>query len=324
VDQAGERIDQWLRGVPQLHSAPQVAMKVLELTRDVNFDIRKVVDCLETDPALAARLLQVVNSARYGLSRRTTNLRQAISLIGQRSLRVLAMTFTVVEHLTKGAAAELYYSYWRRAVTMAVVGHRLSANRRDINRDDAYSAGLLADMGVLAFAQSDPNRYVPLYKRSAHGPELVEAEHATFGFAHPALGARLMERWEFPEPLIGAVRYHHGGTSEPSPLEIVVRGADLMADVLWVPQSPILESARRFLHAGFGIDTDGFIELAVGCKEDIAINAELFGVRLDANIDCQALLEEARRQQIDLSIETALDMDSLAAAFEDRAADGSP
>ena len=310
-------IDVFIERMPQLHSAPQVALKVLELTRDIDFDVRKVVDCLETDPALATRILQIVNSSRYGFARQITSLKHAVGILGQRSLRLLATTFNVVGHLTKGSAAEIFYGYWRRAMTMAVVASRLAEDHRDIDRDDAYSTGLLADVGVLAFAQSEPRKYLTLHHLCAHGDELVAAESEAFGFDHAALGERLLERWEFPEQLTTAIGGHHGGGDPGRPLLQAVVAADLLADVLWMPESPTLPRARSFFGEYFGKDTDALIELAVSAKHDIGLNAEMFGIRLDESIDCDALLAAARRQQLDASLEVAMDLDSLASTLDD-------
>ncbi|HZT81843.1 MAG TPA: HDOD domain-containing protein [Gemmataceae bacterium] len=309
-----------LRRLPQLHTAPQVAQRVLQLTGDPGFDVGEVVSCLESDPALAARVLRVVNSPAFGLARKVQSLRQAVARLGQRSLRLVAMTFNVVDALTRGAAGRLYHDYWRRALTMAAAAARLAEHDRDLDRDAAYSGGLLAEVGTLALAQADGDRYAPLCARVPHGPELLAAERQAFGFTHAALGALLLARWEFPAPLFQATLHHHDDRPEAGPVERAVQAAALLAEVLWAPRSAQLPAVRRLLEEDYGLDMDGFIGLAVGCKQDVDLSAELFNVRLAGTIDCHALLDQARQRHAEAALETALELDSLLAVFEDHSA----
>jgi hypothetical protein len=92
---------------------------------------------------------------------------------------------------------------------------------------------------------------------------------------------------------------------------------DQLADVLWRPNSPRLGAVRLSLQRAFGIDTDGFISLALACKQELAEQAQLFDVSLTESLDCQLLLERAREQQLAAALETALEYDSLMAVFGD-------
>jgi HD-like signal output (HDOD) protein len=292
-----QRMDACIRGTVELHTAPQVARSILNLTRHPDYDVREVVECLEADPALAARILRIVNSSLYGLQRPVQSLRQAVAYLGQRSLRMVATTFSLVDGLTRGTAADLYDAYWRRALTMATVAGRLSERNRTVPRNDAYTAGLLADLGVLLLAQLEPGRYPQLYHSVPHGPELIAAERREFGFSHAALGARMLQRWDFPAPLVEAAAYHHEDRSHALPLEAAVRAGELLADVLWTPRSPQVKAARELLEDSFGYDLDNFIGLARWCQHEIQLNALIFGIHLRETIDCAALLAEAQRVQ---------------------------
>jgi|GEM_PF-448873 len=289
-------MDELIRRTVELHSAPLVARSILNLTRDLDYDVREVVQCLEADPALSAKILRIVNSSQYGLSRQITNLRQAVAYLGQRSLRLVSLTFSLVDGLTRGPAAELYAAYWRRSLTMATVASKLSESSAAVQRNDAYAAGLLADIGVLLLAQRHGGRYVALAQSTPHGLELVEAERQQFGFGHPALGARLLQRWDFPTSLVEAAAHHHEDRTHSLPLGAAVRAADLVADVLWNPQSREVTNARTLLEEHFGLDVNAFIELARWCKSEVQQNAEIFGIDLRASIDCDKLAEEARRR----------------------------
>ncbi len=310
-------LDGFLDRMDQLHSAPQVAQKILQLTRDAEFDVDQVARCIESDPALTAKILRVANSSKYGLRHKVNGVRQAVTFIGQRSLRLIALTFGLVDSLARGAKGKKYTEFWRRSLTMGSVSSELAKLTPDARSDEAYSTGLLADMGELIFAQLEPERFFPISDNYPHGQELVAAERQEFGFAHPELGARLLQRWELPEELIEAVALHHIADEATEGLALAVRAGDLMADALWTPHSKQVAASKILLQQQYNLDLDGYIAMAVECKGEIQENADMFGVSLPGSIDCDALLEEARKVHVEASLEAALDLDSITAAIED-------
>jgi len=317
---AGRHSRQLLDGlidrVEQLHSSPLVACKVLNLLKDPEFDVRQVQRQLETDPALAAAILRLVNSSCFGISQKVSSLRQAIALLGARSLRLTVLSFGLVDRLTWGAPGKVCADYWRRALTIATSASHLCAAHDAVRPDEAYSAGLLADVGVLVLAQLDTERYVSLYGQHRHGRELVEAERSEYGFDHCTLGAELLVRWSLPRTLTHAVFGHHAKRPGRRPLDLVVLAGDVLADVLWESDTPRLPDAQRLLLGQFGLDLDAFISLVIRCKSEIAENAELFHVEMLGSINCDALMENALRLYRREALETALDLDSLTAIMD--------
>ena len=293
-DMQTAKMDELIDRVEQLHAAPHVASRVLELIREPNFEISEVVICLEQDPALAATMLRLVNSTYFGLSRKIGSLHEAITYIGRRSLRLAVLSYGLFDRLVQGAPEAWYYDFWRRALSMSAVTSRLCADSKEVHYDEAYVSGLLADLGVLFFVQDD-EQYTATYDGQSHASQLIEAEKEQFGFDHAALGARVMQRWDFPESLSNAVAEHHGETEALGDLVTALRCAELMSDALWAPKSPALAEAQRFLEREYDYDLDDFITLAVDCKEMISQSEETFAIRLPTEIDPQAILEEASR-----------------------------
>jgi HD-like signal output (HDOD) protein len=309
-------MDELIDQIEELHSSPTVALKVFNLLKTPDFHMPELGKCLEADPALAAAILRLVNSSRFGLSRSISSLGQAVTLLGARSIRLAVLGFGLVDRLTRGKPAEVCQDYWRRALTMAAAASRLCSGSKTVRPDEAYTAGLLADSGVLLFAQVQSDQYVSLYEEHDHGPELIAAEREHSGFDHAALGARLLARWSLPEVLTKAVKSHHRGSSDGSPLYQVVRAGDMLADVLWVPGTARLAETQEFLTAQFDIDLDGFISLVVACKNDIQSSADLFRVTLAGSIDCKDLLNRALSQHRSEAMDAAFDLDSLIAVVE--------
>jgi len=300
-----------LNRLDSLHSVRHVGQKIMELTRDLDYDIRVLTRCVQSDPALAAKIMRVSNSSYYGLGQRVNSLQQALVYFGQRSLRLIALTFSLVDHLTKGLSRDLTQGFWWRTITMAVVANRLAERTGSQECEDAYSAGLLADLGVLVFGQVVGEQYASLYTAVPHGPELLKVERKRFGFAHPALSARLLQRWDFPETIVAAAARHHDAQTEHGSLpELLVRTAVLVTDALWDPENPRFDAAQQSLESHFGIGAEQFVEFAAACNRDIQQNAELFRIHLRSSIDCEELQERTRRQLAEVSISAAFDIEA--------------
>jgi HD-like signal output (HDOD) protein len=298
-------MDDLIARVGSLHSAPQVAQQIIQLTGNIDFDPSEVVDCLKSDPSLALKILRVLNSSQYGFARKISNLRQAAALLGRRALRLVPLTFSLVETLTRGAGGRVFYDYWRRALTMANGAARLSEHDAAIDHDAAYSAGLVADLGILLLAQAEGETYISMYTKTLHGPALEDAERRAFGFSHAALGAHLLESWQFPRAVVEAAAFHHCRRSQAGPVEMAVHAGSLLADVLWGRRQVLAGEAWICFQAGFRLTNEEFRTLPLTCKKEVLLNAELFDTRLTGSaLDSLTLLDQTRRQQLAAALET--------------------
>jgi HD-like signal output (HDOD) protein len=307
--------DELVGRIERLHAAPRIAQRVLKLTRDTDYEVAAVVHTIEHDPALVAKLLRVVNSSRYGLGHNISSVRHAATYLGRRTLRLMTLG-VLVESLMRNVRGRFYPEYWRRAFTTAVVSERLAQCRKDVLEDEAYTAGLLADVGMLVFAQLETKRYEPLYETLSHGMELIRGEEREFGYGHPLLGARLMLHWGLPEQLATAVANHHGTSTAAAPLDRTVHAAGLMADALWTPGTPHMASLRRLLQQDFQLDLDGFIDMANDCQRLIEETARAFQAPIRPAAAFRQLVEEAKRQFFETSVENAHDLDQLEEPLE--------
>jgi hypothetical protein len=114
---------------------------------------------------------------------------------------------------------------------------------------------------------------------------------------------------------VAAVRDHHQDAADP--LAEIVHAGDLLADVLWKPRTPSIDASHHWLREHHGLDFDEFITLAHNLSKEIQLEAEIYGISLGKTVDCQALLETARQQYLDLSLETAMDLDSLTCVIQE-------
>ncbi|MGE3407940.1 MAG: HDOD domain-containing protein, partial [Pirellulales bacterium] len=190
-----------------LYSLPRVAAEVLELTRDPQVDARRLKECIENDPALTAKLLRVVNSSLFGLSRHVRDLNQALALLGTTPLKLLVLAFCLPEGLFRGLGAEFLSRYWRRTLITAVAARQIAEDVWRTSGDEAFLAGLLHEVGLLVLLQQHGETYVRFSERvHAVGGDLCAAERGALGFDHAELTGELLACWKLPETLVAAAR----------------------------------------------------------------------------------------------------------------------
>lgn len=287
-------MDSLIRRASEIHSASGVARTLLNLMQNENFSASELGCCIEKDPALALRVLATVNSVRYGAVRRISSIQQAVAMLGRGKLRTIVLTFSVMERLTHGVAARVYSEYWKRSLTTSLVANALAV-RRQVDVNDAYTAGLLADIGILVLAQFEPDRYLTIFDQNPHGPALIAAEQSEFGFDHAALGARLLEVWNFPQSLVMAVETHHDNDeSESLDLSCLVRAGSLMPGAIWSADSESFRAAYDYFLNHFDFNIDTFVSLATDVNDLVEEEARTYSVEGVKAVDCESLQSEAR------------------------------
>jgi putative nucleotidyltransferase with HDIG domain len=186
---------------------PVAAKRLEELTRTNNARIEQVVVVLESDPALSARLLRLVNSAGYGLKVRCTSVRHAAVLVGTRRLNQVATTAAILDlfESSNTLAAELLEH-------AAVVGSlcRYLAVHLGLPHDELFTCGFLHDIGKIMLLDTEREVYPALLREYGGNPDSIhEQERRVFGFDHATLGAHVLTAWNIPEPVPKVIAWHH-------------------------------------------------------------------------------------------------------------------
>lgn len=205
-------IETILSRLDTLPPMPAVAVRLLNAAQDPDVDLARVAEWIERDPAMTANVLRACNAPIYGLRTRVTSVRQATSLLGLRKIVQIALTVLASRYLTPAqdgyalAAGEL----WRSSVTAALAAELLAERARYPSPGTAYTAGLLQDIGKIVLAEFVAPAVAEIRRLvDEEGMGWQEAEARVVGLPHPEVGARLLERWGFPEALVESVRCHH-------------------------------------------------------------------------------------------------------------------
>ncbi len=232
-------LDRLATKATQLFSLPAVAMKVLELTDNPQVDTHALKQCIENDPALTAKILRVVNSSLFGLSREVSDLNQALALLGIKPLKMLVLGFSLPPALFARVEGSVLQHYWRHTLTKAVAGREISERLWQVPGDDAFVAGLLQDLGELLLIQELGEPYCKLLRKVEAGHfDLTTVEFETMGFDHTALSARILSRWGLPSALVESISWGEGlrpsdlPSGARSPAQQILHLAELLAGFL--------------------------------------------------------------------------------------------
>jgi HD-like signal output (HDOD) protein len=143
----------------ELPSLPRAALNVISLVQDPDVDLQSLSKAIEVDPALASRIVRLANSSLFGLSREISSVRQAMVILGLRTVKIAALSFTLMPALpSKRADAKLLATCWQRILTNAMAC-RMLAKLFHIDVEEAFLAGLMQDVGVMVFANTDSEKY---------------------------------------------------------------------------------------------------------------------------------------------------------------------
>jgi HD-like signal output (HDOD) protein len=195
-------------GLPTL---PTVCRELNQTLAREDFSIRDVSDIVEKDPALCAKILQLVNSSFFGVGRRLTYVHDAVSYLGTTMLKNLVTTVTLwreIEAARPGALAQISELH-RHSQRIAVLARKMFGKDR-YRAEEAFAAGLLHDLGMTLMVAYLPDRFSEidaLAKREGIG--FVAAERRLFDVGHAEMGAYLLDAWGIPFSVLEAVSWHH-------------------------------------------------------------------------------------------------------------------
>ncbi|MEX2446625.1 MAG: HDOD domain-containing protein [Dehalococcoidia bacterium] len=218
-------LDEVVAEVVDLRPLPQVATKILGLDEG-RFSAHELAAIIASDQALTAKLLRLANSAYYGYARRITSVRDAVVLLGFRAVRGATLASCVMQPPVSASAAARAATpsnldagaFWQFSVATGMLAEVLACTE-GAHRDDAFTAGVVHQIGVLALDQTYPAALrTAIEAAEVDGCTLHEAERRVLGFTDADVGGALAQHWAFPEPLVEAVRdYQRPLDSLPDP-----------------------------------------------------------------------------------------------------------
>jgi len=296
-------IDELVGRARSLYSLPAVAAEVIELTSNPQVDTRALKQCIETDPALTVKILRVVNSSLFGLSREVCDLNQALALLGTKPLKLLVLGFSLPENLFSEVAREQLDWYWSTTLARAVAAREISEQLFDRPGDDAFLAGLLQDLGVLVLLGELKEPYADFLSSVINQQaDLQRLEIDLLGFDHLELTGALLEHWNMPELLVRSI-------SEPREMVRLVKSkephaelarilhlAELVAELVGQNRLGVLPDLMEVGGAYCELDKEQLNALVGTLQPKVKQLAEVLSLELAEELDYNEIVASAHQR----------------------------
>ncbi|MGA3117347.1 MAG: HDOD domain-containing protein [Syntrophobacteraceae bacterium] len=204
-----EKLD---KAIEEILPIPQTALKIIRMINDDSYSFKEVSREVLQDQVLSARIIRISNSVSNNSGMKVSSVEKALLRIGDKHLILLALSFSLqdfISHARQGYSlckgGIFYHSVWT-----AGVSGKLAELTGKAHPDQAYTAGLLHDIGKVILDQY-MNKAYPLFYRQLQipGNDLAAAEKTLFGITHSEAGHLLACRWGMPEFLSETILHHH-------------------------------------------------------------------------------------------------------------------
>jgi putative nucleotidyltransferase with HDIG domain len=195
----------------KLPSLPHVLIKLLKACQKDTACFDTLVEIITKDAALSAKVLTVANSTVYGRAREQSSFKQILIYLGFDTVKSIAITAAVQQFFSSYSKEKSRFLkiFWEHSFYTAIVAKSLAKITSYSNAEEAYQAGLLHDIGKLVFENHSKDDYSVLIGSGTSTDELLKHEQEKYSTTHDVIAGRLLERWELPDVISEAVKYHH-------------------------------------------------------------------------------------------------------------------
>jgi putative nucleotidyltransferase with HDIG domain len=196
----------------KLPSVPVVYFRLLEALRVPDVNLEDIGRIMAEDFIMTAKLLQVANSAYFGLQNTVTSSTEAIKYLGLARTKALVLVAHIFSAFDgKKASGFSVEKLWQHSLTVAQYARRIAkyeTGSEDI-AEAAYTAGLLHDVGKFMIAANCPEKYKQITSlTSANKLPFVEAEKQVYGTTHAEIAASILGTWGLPADILEAIAFH--------------------------------------------------------------------------------------------------------------------
>lgn len=208
-----ERIKSMVAKCRNLPVLPSICAELTRLLESEEADAKNVGRIIARDPSMSAKVLQLVNSSFFGIGRRVSNVEMAVSLLGVLRVRALVLRDQIFQAFTVPTSIKSFSveRLWHRSLRVAEIARAISRAEKqgDDRPDQAFTAGLLHDIGLLLLAHMHPDFPSVLEVMHSRSAPIVDVEEELLGMAHTEVGSYLLSLWGLPARIVEAVALHH-------------------------------------------------------------------------------------------------------------------
>lgn len=216
-----------------LPSLPGSLMRIRNMLRDYNTSTRAISNAISYEPNLVIRLLRMANSSLYCLEKNVTTIPVAIDVIGTKILHDIVMleitSSAFSKEINRSIAAR---KVWEHSLVVALFARELGETLRMHGTEEAFTCGLLHDIGKIILLTRDEEEYSPILEISGEY-DMLSSESKIYGYNHTEVGSLITRRWGLPEEVSYTILYHHNPSQSDQPMMVahIVDVADIMANI---------------------------------------------------------------------------------------------
>jgi HD-like signal output (HDOD) protein len=237
-----DRLQKIMTSIQDLPTIPAVAMKINQLLKSKTAGSSDIGTIIAKDQNITVKLLKLVNSSYYGLPRTVGSISDAVSYLGGNILSQIVLSIGVLSTFEgKGKSGLDRKGFWSHGIAVAALSKSIAKEKKLIKiPEEAFTAGLLHDLGIIAMDHAVPELYkMVLDKSKSEKIPLVPIEKDLLTVTHGQVGEWVARNWELPLNIIVAILYHHDKPSErqgkaksDDPIVDVVSVADYMSHLI--------------------------------------------------------------------------------------------
>lgn len=207
-------LQSYITNVGCLPSPPRIYRMLTDALASEVADMSAVSEIVEQDPAIVAQVMKQVNSSFFGFEREISNLKEAVSILGLRNIRSMALSNQLNKQFSEDKHWDMFSfeKIHQRSLSVGRLAQAIArrAGASKAVQDQSFLAGLLHDIGILIMASHDPVQYKKLLNYSAKKQKPIYlVEKAAFGFFHGEVAGAMLALWNLPPQVVEAVMLHH-------------------------------------------------------------------------------------------------------------------
>jgi diguanylate cyclase (GGDEF)-like protein len=310
-----EKLPDVFKQAESLPSLPAVAVEVLRLTQSEDTTLDDLAGALAMDPALAAKILRLSNSAAFSMNTEVTTLQRACMVLGLKTVKLMSLSFSLAGSMrASGSGAFDYRQFWRRSVVAAAAGRYLARHTKSSLENEAFLCGLLSHLGQMVAARCLPDEYEAVTREAGSEWPTPELEQRLLGFTGEDVNRALMETWALPSLIATSLAFRRDPSSLPSDTDSQTVVLCRLVMLAWRFEEFLCGSdkalAKKNLeHAAKAFDaiTSGGLEaMLVQVEDEIHETAELLDIDV-GTIDVASMLAQAQSQLVQVSLGVAIE-----------------
>ncbi len=272
-----------LKGIiKEIPTLPLVYQELFQRMQNPEATVSEIADLVAQDQALTAKILHLVNSAFYGLSKQVTTISRAVVILGFKSIRSAALAISVFDYFKDEASTEELdmTQFWSHSIAVATISKVLAEEIQIKLVEESFTIGLLHDVGKLIEKHYFPKDFEDLFRVSKEQNQTwIDCERELFQVNHATIGKVVFRMWDFPPSVVEAVQLHHSSVATAK-----------------FPQLTALVQVADYVSYGLGYGSPG----SIAPDECPADSLKLLGLSMDQIENCHGQINEALESSMEI------------------------